>query len=158
MSEGGIQRRQLSSAGGVVQCTEESSQCVVEHRYRANASLRIVGLSVDADGHPTGCQWRDKWLEEGNWKSRLWQHRVEIQSDLSCEAGFSASSELQGVSDKIDAVEPKSGFGQLEVTLGVPEGGLAGRSEAEHIEELDDDGQFVEFSGTDLQLPFAGDR
>ena len=88
----------------------------------------------------------------------MWQHRIEIQTDLSGEAGFSASTKLQGVSDEIDAVEPESGVGQLEVTLGVPEGGLLGRSEAEHVEELDDDGQFVEFSGADLQLPSSGDR
>ena len=120
--------------------------------------MGVVGLSIDADGDPPGCQRCDEWLEERNWKSGLWQHRVEIQPDLSGEGGFAAPTKLQGVSDEIDAVESEPGIGQLEVALCIPESGLLGRSEAEHIEELDDDGQFVEFSGTDLQLPSAGDR
>ena len=157
MSERGIQWRQLSFPGGVFQGAEESSQRVVEHRDGTDSGFGVVGLSVDTYGDPAGRQWSDKWLEEGNGKSGLGQHRVEVESDLSGERGFTASTQLERVSDEVDAIELDAGSCDLEVALRVSEGGLLLWTEAEDIEELHDDGQLIEFSGAYLKLSSSHD-
>lgn len=147
----------MSSSCGVFQRAEEASECVIEHGRGSDPGSGVIRLAIDSDGDPTGGEWCDEWLEEWDIESGCGQHRVEVESDLSGERGFTASSQVERVADEVDAIELDAGSCDLEVALRVAEGGLLLWSEAEDIEELHDDGQLIEFSGADLKFSSAHD-